>query len=270
MRWNGREKGFIWRINYDKGNPWRESPMKTSIIIPSYKGKEMLINCIRSIQDHTDTPYEIIVVDNGSNDGTVEFCLKEKITFVSMPNNRGFPIACNWGMKIATGDTLLLLNNDIVVSHNWLSNQLSCLYSSEDIGIVGPYTNFASGKQMLPASYESIPEFHEKALQYNQPNPQLWQPMNRIVGFCLLIKRALFNKIGYLDEQFSPGHYEDDDYCYRARQAGYKLILAGDVIIHHEGSASFLRQDRDKLIKLVERNHRQFIAKWGVDPQQFH
>jgi GT2 family glycosyltransferase len=243
--------------------------VKTSIIIPSYNGKEMLIGCIQSIRDYTDLPYEIIVVDNGSKDGTADFCVKEKITFVSIPNNRGFPVACNLGMKIATGDNLLLLNNDIIVSHNWLSNQLACLYSNEEIGIVGPYTNYASGKQLLPSSYDGIPQFHEKALQYNQPNAQLWQPIERIVGLCFLIKRTLFEKIGYLDEQFSPGHYEDDDYCYRARKAGFKLMVAGDVMIHHYGSVSFQRQDPEKLQGLIDRNHQIFISKWDVDPHQF-
>jgi GT2 family glycosyltransferase len=243
--------------------------VKTSIIIPSYNGKKMLIDCIQAIRDYTDLPYEIIVVDNGSTDGTVDFCVKEKITFVSIPNNRGFPAACNLGMKIATGDNLLLLNNDIIASHNWLSNQLACLYSSEEIGIVGPYTNYASGKQLLPSSYDDIPQFHEKALQYNQPNSQLWQPTERIVGLCFLIKRTLFEKIGYLDEQFSPGHYEDDDYCYRARKSGFKLMIAGDVMIHHYGSVSFHRQDPQKLQELIDRNHSIFISKWDVDPHQF-
>jgi GT2 family glycosyltransferase len=245
--------------------------MKTSIIIPSYNGKEMLIGCVQSIREYTNLPYEIIVVDNGSNDGTVDFCLKEKIRFISIPDNRGFPIACNLGMKISTGDTLLLLNNDIVVSHNWLSNQLACLYSSDEIGIVGPYTNYASGKQMLQPTYDpiNIQQFHEKALQYNKPNSQMWQPLERIVGLCFLIKRQLFAKIGYLDEQFSPGHYEDDDYCYRARKAGYKLMIAGDVMIHHYGSASFHQQDPEKLQGLINRNHKNFISKWGVDTQLF-
>jgi GT2 family glycosyltransferase len=142
--------------------------MKTSINIPSYNGKEMLIDCIQSIRDYTDLPYEIIVVDNGSNDGTVEFCLKEKFTFISVSDNRGFPAACNLGMRISSDDTLLLLNNDIIVSHNWLSNQLACLYSSEEIGNVGPYTNYASGKQMLPRTYDNIQQIHDEALKRKQ------------------------------------------------------------------------------------------------------
>jgi GT2 family glycosyltransferase len=245
--------------------------MKTSIIIPSYNGKEMLIDCIQSIRDYTDLPYEIIVVDNGSNDGTVDFCLKEKITFISISENRGSPFACNLGMRISSGDTLLLLNNDIVVSHNWLSNQLACLYSSEEIGIVGPYSNYASGKQMLPSSYDNIQQFHDEALKRNQPDSQLWQPIEKIVGsMCFLIKRKLFEKIGQLDEQFSQGHYEDDDYCYRARQAGYKLMLAGDVMIHHYDSPSFHQQDPIKLQELIDRNLNKFISKWGVDPQNLY
>jgi GT2 family glycosyltransferase len=113
-------------------------------VIPSYNGKDLLDECVQSIMSYTDTPYEIIVVDDGSSDGTAQFCMDQKITFISLPDNRGFPIACNLGLKIASGNTLMLLNNDVVVSHHWLSNLMNCLQSSQDVGIVGPLTNKAS------------------------------------------------------------------------------------------------------------------------------
>lgn len=239
---------------------------RTSIIIPSFNGKEMLEECVESIRSYTDVPYEIIVVDNGSEDGTVPYCRQQKITFISLPENRGFPAACNIGLKVASGDTLMLLNNDVVVTHAWLENLSNCLQSSEKIGMVGPLTNYASGKQQVKADYEHLEQFHQQALEWNKPNPLLWRSTSRLVGFCLLFKREVMNCIGYLDERFLQGHYEDDDYCHRAMQAGYEMRIAGDVRVHHYGSMSFKKQTSEQIYNLVTNNHLKFIEKWGIDP----
>ncbi|MCQ6559722.1 glycosyltransferase family 2 protein [Paenibacillus mendelii] len=236
---------------------------KTSIIIPTYNGKELLKDCLYSIKRHTQIPYEIIVVDNGSTDGTADVCRQEGITFISLASNIGFPAACNMGLKLASGDTLLLLNNDVIVSRNWLQNMLNCLNSRADIGIVGPLTNYASGKQQIDMPYTNL---EEMANQLNEPDSGKWMHVDRIVGLCFLFKRDLMDQIGLLDERFSPGHFEDDDYCYRARGAGYKLRIAGDVFIFHHGSASFGRQEESRVKQLIESNRHKFIAKWGVDP----
>lgn len=241
----------------------------TSMIIPSYNGLELLKECVDAIRVHTPEAYEIIVVDDGSTDGTAGYCIREKIAFISLPRNCGYPAACNYGLKIATGDTLLVLNNDVIVSHNWLTNQLECLRSRPEIGIVGPMTNYASGKQKLPAEYETVEEFHELAQERNRPDPERWKPVQRLIGMSMLFKREVLQQVGLFDERFSPGHYEDDDYCYRTRMKGYQLMIAGDVIVHHRGSASFHRMNRPKLNSLVHENRLKFIRKWSVDPAKF-
>ncbi|UVI28617.1 glycosyltransferase family 2 protein [Paenibacillus spongiae] len=239
---------------------------KTSIIIPTCNGRELLKDCVYSIKRHTDQPYEIIVVDNGSTDGTADICRQEGITFISLASNIGFPAACNMGLKIASGDNLLLLNNDVIVSRNWLSNMLNCLHSRPDIGIVGPFTNYASGRQQIDMPYTNLEEMSSRL---NDPNAEKWIRVDRIVGLCFLFTRELMEHIGMLDERFSPGHFEDDDYCYRARNVGYQLRIAGDVFIFHHGSASFGRQDESKVKQLIETNRQKFMDKWGVDPANY-
>ncbi len=238
----------------------------TSIIIPSFNGLTFLQDCIYSIKRFTDTPYEIIVVDNGSYDGTLGFCRQEEVIFISVSENLGFPAACNMGLTVACGNQLLLLNNDILVSRNWLSNMLACLNSQDDIGIVGPTTNYASGKQQIGMPFTSLDEMSELL---NKPNTHKWQQVERIVGLCFLFTRRLMDQIGLFDERFSPGHYEDDDYCYRARMAGYRLMIAGDVFVYHHGSASFAQQGEERLKQLIAKNHQKFVDKWGVDPKSF-
>ncbi|KAI7257078.1 hypothetical protein KC345_g10869 [Hortaea werneckii] len=241
----------------------------TSIIIPTYNGLGLLRSCVESIKAYTDSPYEIIVVDNASSDGTDAYCRASRLTFISLPENRGYPQACNLGLQLAAGDELLLLNNDVIVSDGWLANLKSALYSAPNIGIVGPVTNYASGRQQVKTSYTDISGYHAEARRANVPDAGKWLETGRLVGLCFLFKRQLMDAIGLLDERYSPGHYEDDDYCYRARLQGYRLLIAGDCLVHHEGSASFKEVYSSSLQELVERNRRIFMEKWHVDPAQF-
>lgn len=242
----------------------------TSIIIPTYNALPLLVACINAIREHTSSgTYEIIVVDNGSTDGTAEYCIREGIDFISFSANRGFPKACNAGLSIAKGDSLLLLNNDITVTPNWLINLNKALYSSPEVGIVGPITNYASGLQQIHVEFADLAQFQRIAADNNQSNSVRWKEVRRIIGMCMLIKREVLSSVGLLDEAFSPGHYEDDDYCYRTRAKGYRLLVCEDVLVHHEGSASFRKIDQQELSLLIERNHRLFMNKWQVDPLQF-
>lgn len=238
-----------------------------SIVIPTHNGRPWLETCVASIRAFTETPHEIIVVDDGSTDGTADFCLAEKLLCISAPMNRGFPAACNQGLRAARGDAMLLLNDDTVVSCKWLDNMLDCLYSAPDVGVVGPMTNCADGVQRSALRYESIEQFHRLAETLNRPDPSRWTTVDRLVGFCMLIRRDVLERVGYLDERFSPGYYEDDDYCHRVRRAGYRLVLAGDTHVHHEGGRSFRRFGDEALRRLVERNRRLFVRKWGFEPK---
>ncbi|MFK0525894.1 glycosyltransferase family 2 protein [Paenibacillus illinoisensis] len=243
----------------------------TSIVIPTYNGLDLLKPCIDAIREYTGagTPYEIVVVDNGSVDGTAAYCARERVRFVRLPENRGFPAACNAGLRAACGDELLLLNNDVTVTPRWLENLRFGLYSEANIGITGPVTNYASGIQQVDLEFGSMEQFQQLAAANNVSDPTRWKEVSRIVGLCMLFRREVLASIGLLDEAYSPGHYEDDDYCYRARMQGYRLLVCRDVLVHHRGSASFQKTDPAAWKQLLERNRSIFIHKWHVDPLEY-
>lgn len=241
----------------------------TSIVIPTCNGLPLLQQCIAEIRRFTDRPHEIIVADDGSTDGTAEYCQREQLVFVSLPRNRGFPVAANAGLKLAAGDTVVLMNNDIVVSRRWLDNMLDCLYSASEIGIVGPMANYASGSQQHHLGYVDLAGFHAMTRDSNKPDPGKWRTVRRLVGMCMVIKREVIDRIGVLDERYTPGHFEDDDYCYRARLQGYRLMVAGDTYVHHHGSASFRQMPMHQLVELLAANRQKFIDKFGADPTEF-
>ena len=246
----------------------------TSIVILSYNTLVYLQYCIESIRKFTAAgSYELIVVENASQDGSAEWLREQQdIRTIFNKKNVGFPKGCNQGMEVAQGDDILLLNSDTIVTAHWLENLKKALYSREKVGAVGCITNACSNLQSIGVSYKSVEEMLDFAAKFNHSNPRLWERRLRLIGFCMLVKREVYQKIGGLDERFSPGNYEDDDYSLRIWQAGYELLLCRDTFIHHFGSASFQNDENPEKAKrkrlayreLSARNKRKFLEKWQV------
>lgn len=245
----------------------RPQPL-VSIIILTFNQLPYTIECVESIQRHTQENYELIFIDNGSTDGTVQW-LKTyrdqeptRRSLIVNDANRGFAAGCNQGLAAAHGDYLLLLNNDVVVTKGWLGGLLSCFRLRPDTGLVGPLTNNISGLQRLSVSptepQDGLDAFAER-FKFQYGGRRIYQ--RRIVGFCMLFSRELFNKVGYLDESFGSGNFEDDDYCLRAELEGYRNVIAGDVFIHHYGSVSF-RANKINYSNAMSGNRSIFNKKW--------
>lgn len=245
----------------------RRKIVKTSIVIATYNKLDYTKQCIESIREYTaNGTYEIVVVDNRSSDGSVEWLRGQPdIRTITNEENLGFPKACNQGIEVATGDNILLLNNDTIVTSRWLDNMLACLYSSDSIGAVSSVTNYCSYYQTIAVHYNTIQEMQAFAANYNRSDPSQWEERLKLIGFNMLIKRSMVETIGLLDERFTPGNFEDDDYSWRIRQAGYRLMLCKDTFIHHFGSTSFKEQNR-KYQELLQTNRRKFMEKWNFDP----
>lgn len=236
----------------------------TSIIILSYNQLECTKLCIESIRKFTPKGYyEIIVIDNNSNEETKEW-LKEQEDLITIFNdsNLGFPAACNQGIEVSIGESLLLLNNDTIVTPDWLNNLSKSLYSSSNIGVVSPVTNSCSNGQQIGVAYDNIEEMLDFAIGFNYSNPDLWNYRSRLVGYCYLIKREVVNKIGGLDEIFTPGNFEDDDWSFRTLREGYFLLMCRDTFIHHFGSVSF-KNEGSKYYNHLMVNKGKFGEKWG-------
>lgn len=241
----------------------------TSIIILTFNKLDYNKLCIESIRQYTEQDsYELIVVDNNSTDGTVEWLqCQQDIRLILNSENVGFPAGCNQGIKVAQGNSILLLNNDTIVTPHWLDNLKKCLFSSSDIGAVGAVTNSCSNFQSIPCDYLSIKDMIRFSRHVNTSNPEQWENRARLVGYCMLIKVEVISKIGLLDERFSPGNYEDNDYSLRIRNAGYRLVLCRDAFIHHFGSVSF-GEKAAQFDRVLKTNKEKFKEKWGLYPHQ--
>lgn len=241
--------------------------MLTSIIILTCNNLEYNKRCINSIRKYTKRgTFELIVVDNNSQDGTLVWLEKQQdVRIISNNINLGFPKGCNQGIKAASGDFVMLLNNDTVVTKNWLDNLITAISSSNDIAAVGADTNYCSYHPRIPVTYKNLKEMQSFAAEYNISNSDKWEYVIKLVGFCVLYKKEVFEKVGLLDEQFSPGNFDDDDMSLRVIKAGYKMLLCHDTFIHHYGSKSF-GQDMSGFNLCYSTNHQKFIDKWLFDP----
>jgi O-antigen biosynthesis protein len=126
-------------------------------------------------------------------------------------------------------------------------------------------SNFVAPPQLVEnVPYRDVNEMHRFANQWRDERRKQWFTVPKLSGFCLLMKRAVYDKIGGLDERFGLGLFDDDDLAERARWAGFDLAVAHDLFMHHFGSRTFLGNGID-IDGLLEANARRFAAKWGVD-----
>ncbi|MBE6102676.1 MAG: glycosyltransferase [Selenomonas ruminantium] len=241
----------------------------TSIIILSYNTLELTRMCLESIRAHTPEKYEIIVVDNASADGSLEYLREQAdVRLIENKENMGFPKGCNQGLAMAEGDSLLLLNSDTVVTERWLENLKKGLYSDEKVGAVSCLANYVSNGQQIPVAYGTDMEAMQAfAANLNHSDPAKWEERSHLVGFCYLIKREVYEVVGGLDERFTPGNFEDNDYSLRVLEHGYKLLLLRDTFIHHWGSSSFKKVE--ERIKKEERDGQSFSELNRVNMQKF-
>ncbi len=324
-----------------------------SIVIPSWNQLEFTRQCIAAPLQHTRSPWELTVVDNGSIDGTgaylngVQDAAAVPVTVIYNQENLGFPAAVNQGLQQARGEYLVLLNNDVVVTDAWLDQLIGLAEMGVDcrverdpppypppqggrhlnaqasvegsrrrgnvtmidfnggepvviddasdrllseantpaassadsasatqsqienpkskIGLVGPMSNYAAPPQLVEnVPYRDISEMHRFAARWRDEHRGQWFNVPKLSGFCLLMKRAVYDAIGGLDERFGLGFFDDDDLAERARRAGFELAVVHDLFVHHFGSRTFAGNGIDAE-RLLDENAGRFAAKWGLN-----
>jgi len=244
---------------------------KFSIIIPVCGNEDLTNQCLYSIAKNL-LGFEVIVIDNGSalpfqfSPDLLRFRTSAKYNIIRNEKNLGFPIAVNQGIKAATGEIIVVLNNDTLVFQNFFSALEKHLKIYD---MVGPVSNSVSGPQKIVSpNFGSQNPIADFAYNIYQEKLGAIYPWHRLVFFCVAIKREVIDKIGLLDEQFSPGNFEDDDFCLRAIEAGFKLGVAEDIFIYHAGSATHKSLNIAHQ-QLMATNQAKFQAKWPEWKYQF-
>jgi GT2 family glycosyltransferase len=278
-----RSRGQLIQIDpVEERPPVQAHQASVDIIVCVHDALPDVQRCLEAVVHHTNQPYSLILVDDGSESQTrdylSEFASSQGAGLLRNEEAKGYTRAANQGLRRSSADCVVLLNSDTVVTPEWLDRLIACAESNPRIGLVGPLSN--------TASWQSIPEIESQGDWPANPLPagmtigemgrlvtrysaRLYPPMPFLNGFCLLIRREVIEEIGYFDEQtFGAGYGEEDDYALRARKSGWLLALADDAYVYHAQSRSYSTEARRRLTKragtLLAEKHGQQIISEGV------
>jgi GT2 family glycosyltransferase/glycosyltransferase involved in cell wall biosynthesis len=242
---------------------------KVSVIVVTYNNIEYTRRCLESLELFSDWQnLEVIVVDNASRDGTQDMLERWAAAgnarqVILNSDNKGFAAANNQGLAAASGEYLILLNNDTYVTRGWVRGLVTHLRRNPGVGLVGPVTNNIGNEARVETSYFGMMEMAAFARQYTALHAGRAFALPTLAFFCVAMSRDTYELVGPLDEDFGMGFFEDDDYCRRVALAGLACVCAEDVFVHHQLSASFDSIDQDRRRALFERNRAIYEKKWG-------
>jgi GT2 family glycosyltransferase len=250
-------------------------PGSASVVVVTYDNLPFTRLCLETVLAHGDEDdFELIVVDNGSDDGTPEYLTRlsrgdARVRVLLNRRNLGFAVACNQGLGLAGGEHLVLLNNDTMVPPGWLAKLIAHLRNPE-VGLVGPVTNRIGNEAEIEVDYRTWGEFLDFAARRAEKHAGDWIELRSPAMFCLALRRQTYLRLGGLDERYEVGLLEDDDYADRAREAGYQQRCIEDLVVHHFGEASFGRLVADgSYQRILRENQRRYAEKWGRDWQPY-
>jgi O-antigen biosynthesis protein len=238
-----------------------------SILVPCCGQLEFTKLCVPSLLAHTRQPFELIFLDIGSLDGTAEYLAgiaaaasQIRVEIVRTPTDLGIGQVVQDAIKQSRGEYVVLLNNDTIVTSAWLNQLVNLAQLSPAIGMVGPSSNYAAPPQLV----ENVPyrigprkgsRFQEAgsgagwlvdvsavetfARKWREEQKGKWMEVERLGGFCLLLKREVLKRVGNLSQWTDLSIFDTDILSSKARQAGFTLACCKDVYIHHFGTRTF-------------------------------
>ena len=238
-----------------------------SIVIPVYGQLEIFRECITAIRKTAPEGVEIVVIDNGSTPPVGKIYTGFiPCQVIRNEKNEGFPKAVNQGIAAASGDIIVLLNSDVIVSPGWIERIAAPL---DEFSIIGPVTNYSSGIQrILPGLYENEAEYYKIVEEVWENFGAEVQEVNWIIGFMMVFRKSLWEELGPFDESLWPCSGEEIDFCMRARTAGHRVGIALGCYVHHEGSQTFKAMQNSGEVnykEVIAESGKHLREKWGND-----
>jgi O-antigen biosynthesis protein len=245
--------------------------LAADIIIPVYNHFPYTRALLESIYRHTDTIFQIYLIDNASTDETADLhkIYTRNITIVRNRENRGWCSGINQGIEMGKNPYVVFMNNDVEVSLGWLGNLLAFLTTHPRIGAVGPLDSNPGDWQCVDRVREKIvaqiplfltEDLHERNRILNYHFHRAGILIEGMLSlFCVALKRRAVNEVGPLDESLQ-GRGDHEDYCRRLRKAGYVLGLSLDTyVLHHFGASPAPRELRGKSLARLREKHPEYL-----------
>lgn len=248
--------------------------MDISIIIVSWKVRELLKQCLKTVLASKDVTFEVIVVDNNSGDGTIEMLERDfagAIKLIKSEQNLGFAKANNLGLREATGDYILFLNPDTEIKSDTLAQSLVFMKENSNCGVMGPKMIFKNGGFQpsvrrfptlgtivmmflkLPKIFPHLKVIdHYLAVDFDYSKSQ---EVDQVMGAFMLMPKSIVDKLKGFDERFFVW-FEEVDLCLRVKRSGFQVFYDSEIEIIHHGGQSFSQQT------LVTKQGRFFKSAW--------
>jgi GT2 family glycosyltransferase len=240
---------------------------KITIIILTWNGLAYTKRCLETLRGRTAFPdYEVVVVDNGSTDGTVEYLRSlHWLRLFENSGNLGFVRGNNRALAECGGDSdFVLLNNDTeIIQPEWLSRLQATAYSAPEVGIVGARLRRPDGMLQHAGTYMPVETFWGQQIGAGEKDVNQFNADAEVEGVvfaCAYIKREVYEQVGPLDEDYF-SYFEDSDYCLKARSRGFKVICCGSAtVIHHENTST--RVNKVSHGEMFLESQKTFKRKW--------
>lgn len=233
--------------------------------IPVRDAFNYLSNLLHSVGRYTNREIvsEIIVIDDGSIKRVAKYFRNVRIIRNSLAI--GFPAACNQIIKNSTSEFICILNSDTFVSPCWLDLLLEVM-DDKDVGIAGPSTSYANNPQCRQdicrrrhsMSEREIVEYSRRLRNTDDEPKDIGRSLT---GFCMMIRRSAVLDVGFFDEQFGLGSFEEADMCMRMMNKGYKCMWVPRAYVHHYGKGTFKKMN---WVSQWKENQKKFEKKWNL------
>jgi GT2 family glycosyltransferase len=244
-----------------------------AIIVLNWNGRDLTLDCLRSLEGVTTPNLRTILVDNASSDGTVEAVRRRydaRITIIQNAENLGFAAGNNAGIRRALddgADHILLLNNDTVVAEDFVDRLLEPMVGTPDIGITAPKIYYAEPEKQIWFAGGEISMWrgvakHTGIREMDRGQYDTAHDIDYATGCAFLARRTVFEKIGDLDPGYR-AYFEDADFCVRARQAGFRIRYVPAAHVWHRISASTGGQLSRRKASRKLASSRRFFARYA-------
>lgn len=231
------------------------------LVLLSWNHLEVTQPCVESLLDTTSVPCRLLIVDNGSEPDVRAFLSTVKprgaiteVILLQNEQNEGFPKGMNRGIQASRAPFVCLLNNDLLFTRGWLREMIDVAGADPKIGVVNPasstFGNLPSGRMSLQAYADQLASLRGKYVE-----------VGMCIGFCMLIKREVLDRIGGLTEEVDRIFFEDEDFCMRSQQAGYLSVIAQGSYVHHAEHRTV--RDLPERETLFAKNRDWLENKWG-------
>ncbi len=246
--------------------------MRSSIIVVSWNGEPYLADCLDALAAQVGSDDEVIVVDNGSTDGSASLVRQRhpQVRLIENGRNLGFAGGCNVGLRAAEGQALLLVNQDVVVRPGWLEAMLAALAAAE-VGVVGGKLLYPDGTIQHAGGILHDPQALPGHLGYREADRGRWdaaRDVEYVTGAAMGFRREMLERVGFFDEGFFPAFYEETDFCARARAAGYRVVYVPTAVAVHRETTTVEREGVE-YHRWMGRGRLRFVLKHQT-PARFH